>query len=56
MRARHREGLDSVPKEESVKRVAELFGHAMSHCQLQDDPYQRDRLLSDVMEAYRELG
>ena len=53
---RWRESAGRIPREETALRVAELIGHAMTHCQLQEDAHQRDALLATVMEVYRQMG
>ena len=45
-----------MSREEAATRIAELIGHAMTHCQLLEDGHKRDNLLTIIMEVYREMG
>lgn len=56
VRIRWRENSSLVSREEAGHRIAELLAHAMQHCELQHDTFQRDRLLGEAMVAYQELG
>ena len=56
VRIRWKESAGRVSREEAAARIAELIGHAMTHCRLQGDGYSRDDLLTSIMEVYREMG
>lgn len=56
VRTRWKENAGTVPREETASRIAELTGHAMTHCRLQGNSHARDNLLTALMEVYREMG
>lgn len=54
-RTRWRESKGSVLKESIVRRVGELVGHCMRHCELESNSLMRDTMLAFAMDVYREL-